>query len=120
MSINVVCISGNLTRDPEKRGKKDSPVLSFGIAVNDRVKKGDEWEDRPNFFDCTIFGNRAKSLSNILKKGMPVTIKGKLHYSSWETEDGSKRSKVDITVEEIVLPPRSKGSNASEDDGDDW
>jgi single-strand DNA-binding protein len=119
MSINVVCISGNLTRDPEKRGKKDNPVLAFGIAVNDRVKVGDDWEDRPNFFDCVVFGNRAKSLGKILKKGMAVSIKGKLHYSTWEIEDGSKRSKVDITVEEIVLPPRPKGSDSS-DEGEDW
>ena len=119
MAINVVCVSGNLTRDPEKRGKKDNPVLSFGIAVNDRVKKGDEWEDRPNFFDCTVFGNRAKSLGKILKKGMPVTIKGKLHYSSWENDEGEKRSKVDITVEELTLPPKSKGSDSS-DEGEDW
>lgn len=119
MAINVVCVSGNLTRDPEKRGKKDNPVLSFGIAVNDRVKKGDEWEDRPNFFDCTVFGNRAKSLSKILKKGMPVTIKGKLHYSSWENDEGEKRSKVDITVEELTIPPKSKNSKDSEDDWND-
>lgn len=118
MFINVVCVSGNLTRDPEKRGKKDNPVLAFGIAVNDRVKVGDEWEDRPNFFDCVVFGNRAKSLGKILKKGMPVSIKGKLHYSTWE-KDGEKRSKVGIIVEELQLPPRSKGSD-SPDEGEGW
>lgn len=118
MSINVVCISGNLTRDPEKRGGKDNPILSFGIACNERRKQGDVWVDVPNFFDCTVFGKRAIALSGILKKGMAVTIQGRLHYSAWE-KNGEKRSKVDITIEEIVLPPRSKGSDSS-DKGKDW
>lgn len=114
MSVNVVCVSGNLTRDPEKRGSKDNPILSFGIAVNERRRNGDEWIEVPNFFDCTIFGKRALALAGILKKGMPVTIQGRLHYSSWE-KDGEKRSKVDITVSDVVLPPKGK-SKKSEDD----
>lgn len=112
MSVNVVCVSGNLTRDPEKRGSKDNPILSFGIAVNERRRNGDEWIEVPNFFDCTIFGKRALALAGILKKGMPVTIQGRLHYSSWE-KDGEKRSKVDITVNDVALPPKGK---KSEDD----
>lgn len=112
MSVNVVVVSGNLTRNPEKRGSKDNPILSFGIAVNERRRNGDEWIEVPNFFDCTIFGKRALALAGILKKGMPVTIQGRLHYSSWE-KDGEKRSKVDITVTDVVLPPKGK---KSEDD----
>ena len=69
-------------------------------------------EHSTNFFDCTIFGKRALALSGILKKGMAVTIQGRLHYSSWEN-DGEKRSKVDITVSDVVLPPKGK---KSEDD----
>ena len=109
MSVNVVVLSGNLTRDPEKRGSKDNPILSFGIACNERRKNGDEWIDVPQFFDCTIFGKRAIALFSILKKGMPVTVNGRLHYSTWE-KDGSKRSKVDITVTDVVLPPRGTKS----------
>ena len=116
MSVNVVVVSGNLTRDPEKRGSKDNPILSFGIACNERRRNGDEWIEVPNFFDCTIFGKRVLALSGILKKGMPVTIQGRLHYSTWE-KDGDKRSKVDITVTDVVLPPKGK---KSADDETPW
>ena len=65
MSINRVIISGNLTRDPELRSTASGlPVLGFGVAVNDRRKNQQtgEWEDYPNFIDCTMFGARAESL----------------------------------------------------------
>ena len=84
-------------------------ILNFGMAVNDRRKNQStgEWEDYPNFVDCVLIGNRAESLSKILRKGMKVFVDGKLHYSSWE-KDGQKRSKIEVTVNEIELPPRGQ------------
>lgn len=109
MSINNVSIAGNLTRNPELRATQGgTPVLSFGIAVNDRRKNASgNWEDVPNFFECVTFGNRATALSDILAKGMKVAIAGKLHYSSWE-KDGQKHSKVDIIAQEIELMQNRK------------
>lgn len=66
MSINLVCITGNLTRDPELRSTASGmPVLGFGVAVNDRRRnpQTQEWEDYPNFIDCTMFGSRAESVA---------------------------------------------------------
>ncbi|MDO5328638.1 MAG: single-stranded DNA-binding protein [Coriobacteriia bacterium] len=103
MSINRVMISGNLTRDPELRQTTGGmSVLTFGIAVNDRRKNSQsgEWEDYPNFLDCTLFGARADGLAKILNKGMKVAIDGKLRWSQWE-KDGQKRSKVEIIVDSI-------------------
>lgn len=103
MSINRVIISGNLTRDPELRSTGSGmPVLQFGVAVNDRRKNSQtgEWEDYPNFVDCTMFGARAESLSRYLSKGTKVSIEGKLRYSQWE-KDGQKRSKLEVVVDEI-------------------
>lgn len=103
MSINKVMISGNLTRDPELRMTAGGmPVLGFGVAVNDRHKNQQtgEWEDYPNFIDCTMFGNRAQSVSRFLHKGMKVAIEGKLRWSQWERE-GQKRSKIEVIVDEI-------------------
>lgn len=80
MSINRVIISGNLTRDPELRSTAGGmPVLGFGVAVNDRRKNQQtgEWEDYPNFIDCTMFGARAEALSRYLSKGTKVSIEGK-------------------------------------------
>lgn len=107
MSINRVVVSGNLTRDPELRATPGGmQVLGFGVAVNDRRRNQQtgEWEDYPNFIDCTMFGNRAEALSRILRKGMKVAIEGKLRYSSWEDKNGGgRRSKVEIIPDEVVL-----------------
>lgn len=109
MSINHVALVGNLTRSPELRSTASgTPVLSFGIAVNDSRKNASgQWENVPNFFECSTFGNRATALSDILTKGMKVAITGKLHYSSWE-KDGQKHSKVDIIAQEIELMQNRK------------
>ena len=107
MSINRVVVSGNLTRDPELRATPGgTQVLGLGVAVNDRRRNQQtgEWEDYPNFIDCTMFGNRAEALSRILRKGMKVAIEGKLRYSSWEDRNGGgRRSKVEIIPDEVVL-----------------
>lgn len=103
MSINRVIISGNLTRDPELRKTAGGlPVLGFGMAVNDRRKNQatGEWEDYPNFIDCTIFGSRAEGVAKYLSKGTKVAVEGKLRWSTWE-KDGAKRSKIEVIVDEL-------------------
>jgi single-strand DNA-binding protein len=114
MSINKVLISGNLTRDPELRATATGmPVLGLGVAVNDRRKNQStgEWEDYPNFIDCTLFGSRAESVSNYLNKGSKVAIEGKLRWSQWE-RDGQKRSKVEVIIDEIeFLSSRSSATS---------
>ena len=111
MSINRVVASGNLTRDPELRATAGgTQVLSFGLAVNDRHKNQQtgEWEDYPNFVDCTMFGTRAEAVSRFLSKGSKVAIEGKLRYSSWE-RDGQRRSKLEVIVDEIEFMSRQDG-----------
>ena len=109
MSINKVVITGNLTRDPElRRTASGTAILSMGVAVNNRRKNSQtgEWEDEPCFVDCTMFGTRAEAVSEYLRKGIKVAIDGKLRYSSWE-RDGQKRSKLEVTVDDLeLLTPR--------------
>ena len=103
MSINRVVLSSNLTRDPELRSTAGGmAILKLGIAVNDRAKNQQtgEWEDRPNFFDVVVFGQRGESLSRFLSKGQKIAVEGKLRWSSWE-KDGEKRSKVEIIADDI-------------------
>lgn len=113
MSINRVVISGNLTRDPDLRSTASGmPVLGFGVAVNDRRKNQQtgEWEDYPNFIDCTMFGARAQSVYRFLSKGSKVAIEGKLRWSQWE-RDGQKRSKIEVIVDEIeFMTSRNDGA----------
>lgn len=111
MAINRVCISGNLTRDPELRQTAGgSQVLGVGVAVNDRRKNQQtgQWEDVPNFVDCVVFGNRAEALAAILHKGDKVAIGGRLRYSSWEAKDGTRRSKLEVIAEEVELMQRPR------------
>lgn len=104
--INIVSISGNITRDSElKHTTSGTPVLSFGVAVNESRKNQQtgEWEDRPNFIDCTMWGARAEKLQQYLTKGRRVALNGRLHFRSWEAQDGSKRSKLEVVADNLVF-----------------
>lgn len=112
MSINKVLISGNATRDAELRSTRSGMcVATFGMAVNDRRKNQQtgEWEDKPNYVDCTMFGTRAEKLAPYITKGTKLFIEGKLNWSQWE-KDGQKRSKLDVTVDEIELGSKRESS----------
>jgi single-strand DNA-binding protein len=113
MSINRVILSGNLTRDPELRETAGgTPVLKFGLAVNEKRKNASsgEWEDYANFVECTLFGNRANALNDILVCGAKIACEGRLRYSSWE-KDGQKRSKLEVIVDDVELMTRNDGNN---------
>lgn len=114
MSINSVVISGNLTREPELRATQGgTPVLSFGLAVNERRKDAaGNWTDYPNFVGCVMFGARAEKLAQYLEKGAKVAAFGHLHYSEWE-KDGQKRSKLEVVVDDLELMTRSKPENGA-------
>ena len=110
--INRVTLVGRLTRDPELRHlPSGSPVLQLGLAVNGRQKdEAGNWTDKPNFFDVKVFGNQAEMLSMHLSKGRRVGIDGRLDWSSWEAQDGSKRSKVEVVAFQVqFLDSRTDG-----------
>lgn len=83
------------------------------MAVNDRRKNQQtgEWEDYPNFVDCTMFGTRAEKLAGMLAKGTKVCILGRLRYMSWE-RDGQKRSKIEVIVDDIEFMSRREAASA--------
>lgn len=116
MSINRVVISGNITRDAELRQTASGmAVLGFSVAVNDRRKNQQtgEWEDYPNYIDCSMFGTRAEKIAPYLSKGTKVAIAGKLRWSQWE-RDGQKRSKIEVIVDEIeFMASRGDGQHAA-------
>ena len=110
--INRVTIVGRLTRDPELAHlPSGTAVLKLGVAVNGRQKdEGGNWIDKPNFFDVKVFGNQADALNNHLTKGRRVGVDGRLDWSSWEAQDGSKRSKVEIVAQSVqFLDSRGEG-----------
>jgi single-strand DNA-binding protein len=101
--INRVTLTGNLTRDPELVTTAGGlTICKLGLAVNARRKnQTGEWEDKPNFFDVTVFGAQGDNAGKYLAKGRPVAIDGKLDWSSWETPDGQKRTKVQIIADQV-------------------
>ena len=112
MGINRAIVSGNLVRDPELRETQQGLcVLSFRVAVDDRRKNPQtgEWEDAANYVDCTVFGNRAQGLSRLLGRGAKVAVEGRLRYSEWQANDGSRRSRLEIVADEIELMGESRG-----------
>lgn len=113
MSINSVTISGNLTRDPElKMTASGTSLLKFTVAVNERRKNGEEWEDYANFVDCTMFGKRADAMSRLLSKGSKVVVQGRLHYSKYQVE-GQTRNKLEVNVGEIDLMAKAEARTAT-------
>ena len=110
--INRVTIVGRLTRDPELRHlPSGTSVLQLGVAVNGRQKDdAGNWIDKPNFFDVKVFGNQADTLNTHLSKGRRIGVDGRLDWSSWEAQDGGKRSKVEVVAQSVqFLDSRGEG-----------
>ena len=115
--INRVTLVGRLTRDPELRHlPSGTPVLEMGVAVNGRQQdEGGNWVDKPNFFDVKVFGNQAEMLSQHLSKGRRIGIDGRLDWRSWEAQDGSKLSKVDVVAQTVqFLDSRQDGEQSAQ------
>lgn len=103
-SFNRVVLVGNLTRDIElRRTPQGTAVTDLGLAVNERVKRNDEWVDEANFFDITLWGRTAEVASEYLSKGSSVLIEGRLKYETWQQDDGAKRSKVKVVGERMQM-----------------
>ena len=110
VSFNRVVLAGNLTRDPELRFTNDGiPVCSFGLAVN-RVRSRSEEVD---FFDISAWRELGETVANYKKKGDPILLEGRLQYRTWEAQDGSKRSKVDVVADNVQF----LGGRGDSDDG---
>jgi len=98
-NYNKVILMGNLTRDPELRyTPAGKAVANFSIAVNRRFRTDDQVREETDFFDIVVFGKQAENCSEYLSKGRPVLVDGRLQQRRWETDDGQKRSKVEVVA----------------------
>lgn len=102
-NLNKVLLIGNLTRDPDMRYiPSGSPVTHFGLAINRTYADANgEKQDDVCFVDVVAWNRLAEVCSEYLKKGKAVFIEGRLQYRSWETEDGGKRSKLEVVAQNI-------------------
>jgi len=111
-SFNKVILMGNLTRDPELRTLPNSQtqVCDFSLAVNRRWKdSGGTDREEVLFIDCAAFGKTGQTIGENLTKGRPIHIEGRLRLEQWEQEDGQRRSKIRVVVEQFRFVDRKPG-----------
>jgi len=108
--LNVVAITGRLTRDAElKYTNGGMAIAKFSIAVNRRTKKGDQWVEDASFFDCSYFGKGAEAVNQYLNKGTQVAINAELRQNRWE-QDGQNKSRVELAVNSLMLLGSPQGA----------
>jgi len=110
--LNRVTLVGRLTRDPELRHTGGgTAVCSMRLAVSSRAQdESGNWGDKSNFFDVTVFGRQAESVSNYLAKGRRVGVDGRLSWREWTAQDGSKRQNVEVIAQDVFfLDSRGEG-----------
>jgi single-strand DNA-binding protein len=103
-NVNVVVITGNLTKDPELRSTGGgTSVCEMRVAVNSRRKNGQtgQWEDKPNYFDVVVFGAQADNCATYLQRGRPLAVEGRLDWREWESKEGAKRQAVQIIANTV-------------------
>ena len=102
-SYNRVILVGNLTRDPELRYIPSGTAVSeIGLAVNDRVKRNDQWVEETTFVDVTLWARTAEVANEYLSKGSSVLIEGRLKLDRWE-KDGQKFTKLRVVGERMQM-----------------
>jgi single-strand DNA-binding protein len=121
-NINRVVIVGRLTRDPDLRALPSGVnVSSLRVACNSSRRETDgSYTERPNFFDVSIYGASAESVSRYMRKGSRVALDGRLEWREWET-DNQKRQAVSIVADTIQFlegPGERAEDGGGEDDGE--
>ncbi len=112
-NFNKVLLMGNMTRDPELSYlPNQTPVLDFGLAVNRRWtgNDGSKREDTC-FVDCRVFGKQAEVINKYMSKGSPIFVDGRLDFDTWTAQDGSRRSKHRVTVQNFQFLGRGDSQN---------
>ena len=101
---NNITVVGNVTRDPELRfTPSGQATASFGLAVNRRWqnRQTQEWEEATSFFNVVCWGDMGENVGESIQKGARLLVTGRLEQRSWETDQGEKRSIVEIVADEV-------------------
>ncbi|GAB4261438.1 MAG: single-stranded DNA-binding protein [Thermoleophilia bacterium] len=103
--IARVTLVGNLTQDPELRQTAGgTSVCTLRVAVNSSYKDASgQWVEKPNFFDVKVWGVQGENTARYLSKGRQVAVDGRLDHQTWEAQDGTKRSKVEVIADTVMF-----------------
>lgn len=99
--INVITMAGRITRSEISYTQGGTAKLSFCVVNNKSLKKGEQWEEKPCFIDCVVWGTYAENLNPKLNKGVSVVVVGRLTQDTWTDQNGQKRNKLYITAESV-------------------
>jgi single-strand DNA-binding protein len=102
MRDNSVTLVGNLVEDPELRFTPSGVAMAkISLAVNRRYQANNEWQEETSFFRGTCWRDMAENVAESLQKGMRVIITGSLEQRTWETQEGDKRSIIELRIDDI-------------------
>jgi len=120
-NYNKVLLMGNLTRDPQLSYlPSQTPVVEFGLAVNRKwTGKDGTSKDETCFVDCRAFGRLAENINKYMSKGRPIFLEGRLTYDTWTAQDGTKRSRHRVVVENFQFIGAPAGARAGGEAGSD-
>jgi len=112
--INRVVLVGRLTRDPELRALPTGhSVCDLRIACNGLRKDGDAYQERPNYFDVSVFGAQGETIDRYLRKGSRVVVDGRLEWREWETSEQNRRQTVKVVAEWVQFLDTPNGDGAA-------
>lgn len=117
MNLNKAFIFGNLTRDPELRSlPSGQAVVNFGVATNRSWKdQQGQKRDQVEFHNVVAFGKQAEIIQQYMHKGSSMLVEGRLQTRTWDAQDGSKKSRTEIIVENFQFGPRPGGGAAPQE-----
>lgn len=103
MTFPIAGVTGNLTADPELRfTPKGDPVATFSVAVNERIRQGNEWVDgKPEFLRCEVWGTLAENVAESLTKGCQVIVNGRLGTEQYRDRNGDTQTSVKVRVSHV-------------------
>jgi len=110
LNINVVTLTGNLTKDPELKTVGDQSLAKLRLATNKSSKQDGQWVDSPMYFDVDVWGRTAEVCMDYLKRGSHIAISGRLDWREWTTEAGDKRQGVSIVADRVELPTKREAA----------
>lgn len=116
-NLNKVMLMGRLTRDPESKTlSSGTSITEFGIAINRKWNQNGEKREDVTYVEVAAWEKTGDTIAQYLKKGDPIFIEGRLNFSSWETKEGEKRSKLSVTCDRFQFIPTGEKKNGESGD----